>query len=58
MGSNKVTSGGSLNEILSQRYVSSSVPPTPLQDFLDHMRGVKLGASPDPLQTKFEPSRV
>jgi hypothetical protein len=58
MGSNKVTSGGSLNEILSQRYVASTVPPTPLQDFLDSSRGVKLGASPDPLETKFEPSRV
>jgi uncharacterized protein (UPF0335 family) len=58
MGSNKVISGGSLNEILSQRYVASTVPPTPLQDFLDSARGVKLGASPDPLQTKFEPSRV
>ena len=58
MGSNKVTSGGSLNEILSQKYVASTVPPTPLQDLVDSARGVKLGASPDPLETKFQASRV
>lgn len=58
MGSNKVTSGGSLNELLSQKFVGSTVPPTPLQDLVDSVRGVKLGASPDPLETKFQASRV
>jgi len=57
MGSNKVTSGGSLNEILSQRFLPSQSPPTPLQDFLDNNRGMKLGASPDPLQTHYQASR-
>jgi len=57
MGSNKVTSGGSLNELLSQRIIPSQSPPTPLQDFLDNNRGMKLGASPDPLQTPYQASR-
>jgi hypothetical protein len=57
MGSNKVTSGGSLNELLSQRIIPSQSPPTPLQDFFDSNRGMKLGASPDPLQTPYEASR-
>ena len=57
MGSNKVTSGGSLNELLSQRLIASQSPPTPLQDFLDNNRAMKLGASPDPLETHYEASR-
>jgi hypothetical protein len=57
MGSNKVTSGGSLNEFLSQRIITSESPPTPLQDLVDHMRGMKLGSSPDPLQTHYNASK-
>lgn len=53
MGSNKVTSGGSLSEFLSQRFVTSSVPASPLQDLQDAMLGKKLDASPDVLQTKY-----
>ena len=53
MGSNKVTSGGSLSEFLSQRFVTSSVPASPLQDLQDSMLGKKLDASPDVLQTKY-----
>lgn len=54
MGSNKVTSGGSLSEFLSQRIIPSSVPASPLQDLQDSMLGKKLDASPIPLETTYK----
>ena len=53
MGSNKITSGGSLSEFLSQRLITATVPASPLQDLQDSMLGIKLDASPDPLQTRY-----
>jgi len=53
MGSNKVTSGGSLSEFLSQRPITSSVPSSPLQDLQRSMLGIPLDASPVPLETTY-----
>lgn len=53
MGSNKVSYGGSLSEFLSQRLITPTVPASPLQDLQDSMLGLKLDASPDPLQTRY-----
>lgn len=53
MGSNKVSYGGSLSEFLSQRPIGASVPASPLQDFQDSGLGLKLDASPVPLETQW-----
>ena len=48
MGSNKV-GGASLTELVSQRHIQSSVPPSVLQDAQNAYLGNKLGDSPNPL---------
>jgi hypothetical protein len=48
MGSNKV-GGASVSELMSQRYISSSVPPSVLQDAQNVHLGQKLGDSPNVL---------
>jgi hypothetical protein len=49
MGSNKVSGGASVSELMSQRLVSSSVPPSVLQDIQNGHLGQKYGDSPNPL---------
>ena len=54
MGSNKVTSGGSLSEFLSQRPIAPSIgASSPLQDLQRTMLGIPLDASPVPLETTY-----
>ena len=55
MGSNEFIGGASVAEITGSRLISSTVPPSVLQDAQDVMLGRPLGNSPSVLNTKYQP---